>query len=226
MNNSEGKVMLDPEEQLPAIQTETQSLVTRINTANITNKQEWDWAKEMVQAIVNPLLDRIDGIFGPGISYWKEKLDGIRAEKKAIYDPLESAKKLLISRMKTWELAEANRVRLENARLEHEQQEREKISTTPDPVNASLTPLPSFNPVPESATPKQEIQKTEGLKKNKKWKFEIRDYSANGMAKMDSNYLLPDLVKIRKLVAAMGPAAEEVVKNIVVSEDLTYRFDR
>ena len=168
--------------------------------------------------------------------YWAPEIDQANALHKSLcakkkqmlgmLDPLESE---LTTKGLTWRRQEEQRRRDEELRLQAEARKKQEEEAR---VQAELLKksgradeakivIEKAKDAPPVVTVASEVPKVEGLSFAKTWAYRLVNPS-----QIKTEFLLPDSVKIGKMVRAMGKDAEKMIGGIEVYQEETARRSR
>jgi hypothetical protein len=186
---------------VPQAQDFTQNASKYVSWANqlvVTNKMEYAHASDGLREI-KELFAKADAVFDPVIKATNESHKKAVALKKQAVGPLDEAEAIAKGKVGTY-LVQAEKSRKEAEAKAQAAADAEAKAT------GSVAPC--------VVVPKGE--QAEGVSTRARWTFEVTD-----TARIKAEYLIPDVAKIKKIVAAMGPDAEAAVGGIKVRQDVS-----
>lgn len=167
--------------------------------------------------VIKALMDEVDSTFDPIVSKAKTTVDAARktldeakTQKERYAGPLTLAKSIIKRKMETWYLAEKKRKEDEDAKLRKLEEEKvlKLASKAPTPEKAEKIVDAALRAAPKQVV---ELPKAKGFSVREEPDFEITDAT-----KLPNAYMLPDEVKIRRIVKALGKEAEKSIPGIRV----------
>jgi hypothetical protein len=183
----------------------------------VKNQETYDGAFSLGRSI-KALIQAVEDTFDPICEDANKVHKTATAARKKHLDPLEIAKSLVARKMTTWN-TEQERKREEAERKERERLEKieedrrlkEAAKLEEQGLNEAAEEMLEepiiIAPPSESARVKRyEVEKPKGVSHAQNWTFDIIDVS-----KLSREYMIPDEVKIRKLVKAVHKDAEKLV---------------
>jgi len=200
------------------IEAEGIVLLAQASELTIRSHEEYEQAGESLSRVAR-LVRKIKELFAEPKKKAHEAHKAITKLEATLLETPEAAERRFKSAMGTYQQAEERRIRQEQARITQElkrEEEDRRIAEAetltaagqPEAAEAILSAM-VVAPVVEIARPA-----AQGVSTRRKWTFRIVDESQINRA-----YLMPDEVKIRKMVNALGPDAAAVVGGIEVLED-------
>jgi len=200
------------------IEAEGIVLLAQASELRITTHQEYEQAGESLSRVAR-LVRKIKELFAEPKKKAFEAHKAITRLEATLLSTPEDAERRIKSAIGSYQQAEESRIRQEQARIgqEFRKQEEDRRIAEAETLAAAghrdeaeaLLELPVVAPVVEIERPK-----AAGVSTRRKWTFRITDET-----KINRAYLMPDEVKIRRIVTALGPDAEATVHGIEVLED-------
>ena len=194
-------------EEIQVLEKKALDWTARASEIRISDQPSYDGATQLHKGILG-LLKEIDGVFDPNIARWHAGHKAEIASKKKVQGSLPSGEAILRSSISSWEYEqqrkqqEEDRKRIEEARrIEEEQRlalalEAEAAGASEETVEEIIeTRQPIVAPVLRPS-----FDRADGYSKPRdNWKFRITNEK-----QIPREYLVPDTVKIGKIVRAMG----------------------
>lgn len=183
----------------------------------VKNQVDYDRAYTIGKSI-KALIQKVKETFDPICDQANKLHKTATATRKKHIDPLEIAKMLVATKMNNWH-AEQERKRQEAERKERERLEKveedKRLKEAEKLEEQGLTeaaeeileePIIIAPPSESYRVKRYEVEKPKGLSHPQNWTFDILDVS-----KLKREYMIPDEVKIRKIVKAVHKDAEKTV---------------
>lgn len=206
--DGEWKIPTMPDQK--AITKVSAPLVSRVADYSITSEEHFTASWAIIEQIDETIV-RVEDMMNPFVKGLKRLHSMACDMRDGFLEPLVDAKNILLGKRKVFREAEEKKkadaaAKLAEGLRKQQQKDLEKQARAAekqkDPQTAAAlreqkeqVPLPYFNPVP--AVPKQQ-----GSVLRQTWLFEIVDADA-----VPRQYCTPDEKKIRKVVQALGNAA-------------------
>jgi len=111
--------------EIKIIESKANDIVGRANALTVTNKKEYDGCAEFLRAIKG-LKKEIDETFDESIKKAHEAHKAIVAAKKAHYDPLDSAERIIKQKSLVWYQEEQRKAEEEQRRLDEQARKAEE----------------------------------------------------------------------------------------------------
>lgn len=185
------------------IQLISESLIERSRSIEIKNTDTLKVAVEL-SGNAKKLIKKYDNVFDPLIAQAKKTVKDIQEEKNKLVDPLEKIIDFLKGKMQIYNneqerkrAEEAARLYIEAYKRQDEERLREAVRLEREGKKEEAEEVLNEKPQPVNIIIQSE-EKIDGLYFVEEWKFKIIDET-----KIPREYLIPDVVKIGKMVRAM-----------------------
>jgi len=197
--------------------TDSTDVLTQSQELIVKNQENYDAAFILGRAI-KTLIQKVKDTFDPICEQANKLHKTATATRKKHLDPLERAKELVAGKMNNWynerkrkreEAERKERERLEKIEEDKRLKEAEKLEEqgfTEAAEEILEEPIITAPPSESFRVKRYEVDKPKGLSHASVWTFDMIDVS-----KLKREYMIPDEVKILKLVKAVRKDAEKIV---------------